>query len=125
MTGFVLASVVMALLALLLLLRPWWQGQAASGRAALEQQVAQLGALREAGTLTAAAHSQAHAALAQQLATMRELHGAQVITRWQGWTADGALEPLFAELMALHGFGPKALRILKDALAERGWSFKG
>ncbi len=68
MTGFVLASVVMALLALLLLLRPWWQGQAASGRAALEQQMAQLDALREAGTLTAAAHSQAHAALAQQLA---------------------------------------------------------
>ena len=30
-----------------------------------------------------------------------------------------------AELMALHGFGPKALHILKEALAERGWSLKG
>ena len=30
-----------------------------------------------------------------------------------------------AELMALHGFGPRALRILKEALAERGWSLKG
>jgi predicted flap endonuclease-1-like 5' DNA nuclease len=30
-----------------------------------------------------------------------------------------------AELMALHGVGPKAVRILKEALAERGWSFKG
>jgi len=27
--------------------------------------------------------------------------------------------------MALHGFGPRALRILKEALAERGWSLKG
>lgn len=25
-----------------------------------------------------------------------------------------------AELLALHGFGPRALRILEDALAERG-----
>ncbi|MBK8030039.1 MAG: DNA-binding protein [Chloroflexi bacterium] len=30
-----------------------------------------------------------------------------------------------AELMALHGFGPKALRILKEALAERGLALKG
>lgn len=28
------------------------------------------------------------------------------------------------ELLALHGFGPKALGILKEALAERGLSFK-
>ncbi len=28
------------------------------------------------------------------------------------------------ELMALHGFGPKALRILREALAAQGLSFK-
>ena len=28
------------------------------------------------------------------------------------------------ELLALHGFGPKALRILGDALQERGWWFR-
>jgi predicted flap endonuclease-1-like 5' DNA nuclease len=28
-----------------------------------------------------------------------------------------------AELAALHGVGPKALRILREALAERGLSF--
>jgi DNA-directed RNA polymerase alpha subunit len=27
------------------------------------------------------------------------------------------------ELLALHGMGPKALKILRDALHERGWSF--
>lgn len=30
-----------------------------------------------------------------------------------------------AELMALHGFGPRALRILKEALAARGLALKG
>lgn len=28
------------------------------------------------------------------------------------------------ELLALHGVGSKAIRILKAALAEKGWSFK-
>jgi hypothetical protein len=28
-----------------------------------------------------------------------------------------------AELLKLHGMGPKAIRILREALAERGWSF--
>ena len=28
-----------------------------------------------------------------------------------------------AELAKLHGMGPKALRILKETLAERGWAF--
>lgn len=27
------------------------------------------------------------------------------------------------ELLALHGFGPKALRILREALETRGWRF--
>ncbi len=27
------------------------------------------------------------------------------------------------ELLALHGFGPKALRILREALDARGWRF--
>lgn len=30
-----------------------------------------------------------------------------------------------AELLALHGFGPRAMRILEDALAERGLSVRG
>ena len=29
-----------------------------------------------------------------------------------------------AELLQLHGFGPKALRILREALKEQGLSFK-
>jgi predicted flap endonuclease-1-like 5' DNA nuclease len=29
-----------------------------------------------------------------------------------------------ADLLKLHGMGPKAIRILREALAERGWSFK-
>lgn len=29
------------------------------------------------------------------------------------------------ELLALHGFGPKAIRLLEPALAEKGLSFKG
>jgi hypothetical protein len=41
-----------------------------------------------------------------------------------GWTD---LETLSrrteAEVLALHGMGPKALRILKQAMAERGLSF--
>lgn len=28
-----------------------------------------------------------------------------------------------SELLRLHGMGPKAIRILREALAERGWSF--
>jgi DNA-directed RNA polymerase alpha subunit len=28
------------------------------------------------------------------------------------------------ELLALHGMGPKAVRRLRDALAERGWTFR-
>jgi DNA-directed RNA polymerase alpha subunit len=27
------------------------------------------------------------------------------------------------EIAALHGMGPKGIRMLKDALAERGWAF--
>lgn len=27
------------------------------------------------------------------------------------------------EIAALHGMGPKGIRILRDALAERGWTF--
>lgn len=30
-----------------------------------------------------------------------------------------------SELAELHGMGPKALGILREALAERGWSFDG
>ena len=29
-----------------------------------------------------------------------------------------------AELLALHGFGPKAIRVLREALSERGLSMK-
>jgi predicted flap endonuclease-1-like 5' DNA nuclease len=29
------------------------------------------------------------------------------------------------EILALHGMGPKGIRILREALAERGLSFKG
>jgi hypothetical protein len=29
-----------------------------------------------------------------------------------------------AELLALHGVGPRAIRILREALAERGLSFR-
>jgi len=29
------------------------------------------------------------------------------------------------ELLALHGVGPKAVRILREALAERGQAFRG
>ena len=28
-----------------------------------------------------------------------------------------------AELLQLHGMGPKAMRILRETLNERGWSF--
>jgi predicted flap endonuclease-1-like 5' DNA nuclease len=28
------------------------------------------------------------------------------------------------DMLKLHGVGPKAIRILKEALAEKGWSFK-
>ncbi len=30
-----------------------------------------------------------------------------------------------AELLKLHGFGPKGIRVLRAALAERGWVFSG
>ena len=30
-----------------------------------------------------------------------------------------------AELLQLHGFGPKGIRVLRAALAERGWAFAG
>lgn len=30
-----------------------------------------------------------------------------------------------AELLALHGMGPKAVRILREALAEKGLSLRG
>jgi hypothetical protein len=30
-----------------------------------------------------------------------------------------------ADLLKLHGFGPKAIRILRQALAEKGLSFAG
>lgn len=29
-----------------------------------------------------------------------------------------------AELLALHGVGPKAIRILREEFAARGWSFR-
>ena len=35
---------------------------------------------------------------------------------------DDVVDRSEAELLALHGFGPRALRILRDALAERGQS---
>jgi predicted flap endonuclease-1-like 5' DNA nuclease len=28
-----------------------------------------------------------------------------------------------AEILKLHGVGPKAIRILRETLAEKGWSF--
>jgi hypothetical protein len=27
------------------------------------------------------------------------------------------------EILALHGMGPNAMRLLREALAEKGWSF--
>lgn len=30
-----------------------------------------------------------------------------------------------ARLLQLHGFGPKGIRVLRAALAARGWSFAG
>lgn len=27
------------------------------------------------------------------------------------------------EILALHGMGPKGIRLLREALAEKGWSF--
>lgn len=29
-----------------------------------------------------------------------------------------------SELLALHGFGPKALRIIKESLVAQGWSLR-
>lgn len=37
---------------------------------------------------------------------------------------DQVAERSEAELLELHGFGPRALRILRDALAERGQSLR-
>lgn len=44
---------------------------------------------------------------------------------FEGYTTLKQLTKLSeAELAQLHGVGPKAIRILRDALKERGWSFK-
>ena len=44
---------------------------------------------------------------------------------FEGYTTLKQLTKLSeAELAQLHGVGPKAIRILHDALKERGWSFK-
>lgn len=40
-------------------------------------------------------------------------------------TLDAVAARSEAELLALHGVGPKAIRILREALAERGLSFRG
>jgi hypothetical protein len=39
------------------------------------------------------------------------------------WTLEQVRDRSEAELAALHGVGPIALRFLREALAERGWSF--
>lgn len=39
------------------------------------------------------------------------------------WTLEQVREWTEADLAALHGVGPVAVRLLRDALAERGWSF--
>nr|WP_218586363.1 helix-hairpin-helix domain-containing protein [Nocardia cyriacigeorgica] len=49
----------------------------------------------------------------------RALHGAGITT------LDALSTRTRAELLALHGFGPKAARILAEALEERGLSFAG
>ena len=41
--------------------------------------------------------------------------GVTRLSQVREWTA--------CDLLALHGVGPKAITILRDALAERGWSF--
>ena len=44
---------------------------------------------------------------------------------FEGYTTLKQLTKLSeVELAQLHGVGPKAIRILRDALKERGWSFK-
>jgi len=30
-----------------------------------------------------------------------------------------------ADLLAMHGIGPRAVDMLREALAERGWRFRG
>lgn len=46
--------------------------------------------------------------------------------RAQGvWTLEQVREWPEADLAALHGVGPVAVRLLRDALAERGWAFAG
>lgn len=40
-------------------------------------------------------------------------------------TLDGVRAMTERELLALHGVGPKAVRILKEALAERGHTLRG
>ena len=41
------------------------------------------------------------------------------------WTLEQVRELREEQLAALHGVGPMALRFLRDALAERGWTFAG
>ncbi len=40
-------------------------------------------------------------------------------------TLEGVRRMSEKELLALHGVGPKAVRILKEALAERGQTLRG
>ncbi len=40
-------------------------------------------------------------------------------------TIEGVAEMSEKELLALHGVGPKAVGILKDALAAQGMAFRG
>lgn len=49
----------------------------------------------------------------------RALHGAGITT------LDALTTRTRAELLSLHGFGPKAARVLAEALGERGLSFAG
>jgi predicted flap endonuclease-1-like 5' DNA nuclease len=44
--------------------------------------------------------------------------------RAQGvWTLEQVQQWREEDLIALHGVGPVAVRLLRDALAERGWTF--
>lgn len=81
MTTFILASLVMAALALAILTRPYWQRPASptpetmptpptTGTAALREQIRQLDALHADGVLGAEAHASARAALEKKLAEL-------------------------------------------------------
>ena len=39
------------------------------------------------------------------------------------WTLEQVRDRTEAELAAMHGVGPIAIRFLREALAERGWTF--